>query len=139
MYFSTLISTDIKVSLIFGTHLPLSQGEKTPLVDSNQSCNRMLTDSDDDSDIEQAHYYTMPKHVTGVFPKWVKLSLNSANSGKLINHYLPQTKFAKVMFLHVSVILSTGWGGGWYPSMHHSSHDQTLYKQVSVGDRTAYS
>ena len=28
-------------------------------------------------------------------------------------------KFAKVMFLHVSVILSTG-RGGWYTSMHHS-------------------
>ena len=33
--------------------------------------------------------------------------------------------------------------GGWYSSMHHRSHDQTLYKQlhwrtVSVGDRTAY-
>ena len=29
--------------------------------------------------------------------------------------YRPQTKFAKVMFLHVSVILSTGWGGhAWW-------------------------
>ena len=31
-------------------------------------------------------------------------------------YYCPQTKFAKVMFLHVSVILSTGWGSpGTYP------------------------
>ena len=43
--------------------------------------------------------------------------------------YRPQTKFVKVMFLHVSVILSMG-GRGWYPSMHHRSHDQTLYKQL---------
>ena len=35
----------------------------------------------------------------------------------ILCYYRPQTKFAKVMFLHVSVILST-WGGGWYPSMH---------------------
>ena len=28
------------------------------------------------------------------------------------------------MFLHVSVILFTGDGGGLSPSMHHSSHDQ---------------
>ena len=30
--------------------------------------------------------------------------------------YRPQMKFAKVMFLHMSVILFTG--GVWYPSMH---------------------
>ena len=40
-------------------------------------------------------------------------------SGKLNSYnahfYRPQTKFAKVMFLHMSVILSMG---GWYPSMH---------------------
>ena len=30
------------------------------------------------------------------------------------NYYRPQTKFAKVMFLHLSVILSTGgWGRAW--------------------------
>ena len=30
----------------------------------------------------------------------------------------------KVMFLHVSVILFIGLGGGWLPSMHHRSHEQ---------------
>ena len=46
----------------------------------------------------------------------------------LFTYYHPQTKFAKVMFLHLSFILSTGEGvvsqhavqqvsGGWYPSM----------------------
>ena len=30
-------------------------------------------------------------------------------------YYRPQTKFAKVMFLHVSVCPRGGWG--WYPSM----------------------
>ena len=38
------------------------------------------------------------------------------------NYYRPQTKFAKVIFLHVSVILSmeggVGEGYGGYPSMH---------------------
>ena len=28
------------------------------------------------------------------------------------------------MFLHMSVILATGRGGGWLPSMHHRSHEQ---------------
>ena len=29
----------------------------------------------------------------------------------------------KVMFLHLSVIVFTR-GGGWFPNMHHRSHDQ---------------
>ena len=34
-----------------------------------------------------------------------------------ISHYRPQTKFAKALFLHLSVILFTGWvGGGVCPS-----------------------
>ena len=62
-------------------------------------------------------------------------SYNPQTLGKLcvisFHYYHPQMKFAKVMFLHVSVILSTGgWVGGipaciaggaglggWYPSM----------------------
>ena len=31
---------------------------------------------------------------------------------KFLSYYRPQTKFAKVMFLHLSVILLTGGGGG---------------------------
>ena len=38
-------------------------------------------------------------------------------NNKFQHYYRPQTKFAKVMFLHVSVILSRGW----YPSMPCSS------------------
>ena len=59
-------------------------------------------------------------------------------SGDMKNYYYrPQTtKFAKVMFLHMSVILSTrdkdGGGMEWYASMHHKSHDQTLYKQLHI-------
>ena len=38
-------------------------------------------------------------------------------------NYHPQTKFAKVMFLHLSVSHSIHWGRGWgwYPSMHYRS------------------
>ena len=36
-------------------------------------------------------------------------------------YYHPQTKFAKVMFLHVSVILTTGGGGGVGASPCHDS------------------
>ena len=32
--------------------------------------------------------------------------------------------WGKVMVLHVCVILFTGAGEGWLPSMHHRSHDQ---------------
>ena len=36
-----------------------------------------------------------------------------------MSFYCPQTKFAKVMFSHLSVILFTG-GVGWYPSMDNA-------------------
>ena len=41
-----------------------------------------------------------------------------------INTLLPPTNevWSKVMFLHLCVILFTGWC--WLPSMHHWSHDQ---------------
>ena len=38
-------------------------------------------------------------------------------------YYRPQRSCGKVMFLHMSVILFTGWGG-LCPSMHHRLHDQ---------------
>ena len=37
----------------------------------------------------------------------------SEGEAPLTDHYRPQTKFAKVMFLQVSVILSTGGGHAW--------------------------
>ena len=46
------------------------------------------------------------------------LSVIYLKKASFIGSYRPQTKFAKVMFLHVSVILSTGGigigGVGWY-------------------------
>ena len=48
-------------------------------------------------------------------------------SRSFIFYYRPQTYFAKVMFLQVSVCPQ----GGWYPSMPCRSHDQAaVYKQV---------
>ena len=54
-----------------------------------------------------------PKTVSNIFPQWNGCVLTS-----YVNHlsplqdyfYRPETKFAKVMFLHVSVILSTVGG-----------------------------
>ena len=46
---------------------------------------------------------------------WIWLNCSSLTSA-LQFYYRPQTKFAKVMFLYVSVILSGGGRG--YPSMH---------------------
>ena len=39
------------------------------------------------------------------------------NGAPAFHSYRPHTKFAKVMFLHLSVILFTGGGRGVYPSM----------------------
>ena len=46
--------------------------------------------------------------------------------------YRPQMKFAKVMFLHVPVILSTE-GGGWYPSMPCSRSRRGLQTHTQGG------
>ena len=46
---------------------------------------------------------------------WAKETFSSYVSDAKFHYYRPQTKFAKVMFLHVSVC---PWGGWWYPGMH---------------------
>ena len=41
----------------------------------------------------------------------------------------------KVTFLHLCVILFTGRGGDWLPSMHHKSHDQGAFASRGSASR----
>ena len=47
-------------------------------------------------------------------PFFISIKMFTSKLISLENCYRPQTKFAKVMFLHVCVCPQ----GGWYPSMH---------------------
>ena len=44
------------------------------------------------------------------------MSSRPVRHNKTCFYYRPQTKFAKIMFLHVSVSHSVHMGGGWYPA-----------------------
>ena len=58
--------------------------------------------------------YLFLEHITGSWQVWVLCVRRQSCCTWIchLHHYRPQTKFAKVMFLHLSVILFRGEGGG---------------------------